>query len=187
MSEAAKKTGGKTYEFPLQKIADVRNLADFTKYSQNSPVSILIKEIDHATKEALNAFLKNLEEPGINISYFLSCGNEQALLSTVISRCEVIRFGRNSDQADYETVTDLIKMSFGQKIKSFEMIKKKEDAVYYLQKIVLGAHKKMVNKNENIQNEALIIKTAQKAIANLNSNANLNLQMTQFAMETGKL
>jgi DNA polymerase III delta prime subunit len=182
--EMAKKTGRKVYEFPLQKIADVRNLADFTKLSQNSPVSILIKNADLATREALNAFLKNLEEPGRNVSYFLSCSNEQAILPTIVSRCQIKRFGRSSKKAESDLVTDFLKMSFGQKLRSFENLKKKNDAKAFLQKLVLSAHKKMVGKGSGGQKEAFLIRTAQKTIYNIDLNANVGLQMTGFAINS---
>ena len=187
MLDFAQKIGEKIYEFPIKKIADVRSLADFTKFSQETSISILIKNIDSATKEALNAFLKNLEEPGRNISYFLSCANEQALLPTIVSRCNIIRFGRTSKKEDSNIASSFLKMSFGQKIKALEYIKKKDEAKAYLQKLTLSSHKKMVQKDRNTYREATLIKIAQKAIYNLNLNANVNLQMTNFAIKTSKI
>ncbi len=183
LSESAKENAERVYEFPLQKIADVRSLADFTKFSQDTKTSIILKDVDSATSEALNAFLKNLEEPGKNISYFLSCSNEQALLPTIVSRCQVKRLGRNSKDTDSSFTSDFLKMSFGQKIKSFEVLKKKNDAKKHLEKLVLGAHKTMIEKGKNSEEEVYLIKTAQNVIRNLGMNANVNLQMTYLAVK----
>ena len=177
----AKRGGAKIYEFPLAKIDDVRNLAYFTKFSQNTPISILIENVELATKEALNAFLKNLEEPGKNISFILTCSNEQALLPTIISRCQVIRIGGSSLNTDPSISSDFLKMSLGQKLKSLEKLKKREDAKNHLEKLILSAHKNMISKKGIIKKETYLIKTAQRIIYNLNLNANVSLQMTYFA------
>lgn len=182
----AAKMFGSLYEFPLQKIADVRELANFTKYSQSTKTAIVIKEIDKATKEALNAFLKILEEPGKNISYFLSCQNEQNLLSTITSRCQVKRLSSSSKGEKTDLASDFIKLTFGKKIKSLEKYKKKDEAIKYLQKIVLSAHKKLVQGKESSRQEVTLIRTAQDTINNLNANANVNLQMTNFAVHSEK-
>lgn len=184
--EFAKKNG-KVFEFVLQKIADVRALSDFTKYSQNEAISIVIKDIDTATKEALNAFLKNLEEPGENVSYYLSGKSEQAILPTIVSRCRVIKIGEKQNKATSDTALSFIKMSFGQKIKSFENLKKKDGAKTFLSDLILSAHSMLINEKGKTQQSALLIKAAQTAINNLNLNANVNLQMTNFAIRSAKI
>jgi len=183
MRKAAEKRGN-VLEFSLLKIADVRNLSSFTKLSQKTPVSIFIKDIDSATTEALNAFLKNLEEPGENIYYFLSCEREQTLLPTIVSRCRIIRMGKSATKVDPKHVNSFLKMSFGQKIKFTSDIKKKDEAKQYLRKISLSAHSLLVSNKKKAKELITIIKAAQEAIYNLNLNANVNLQMTVFAVKT---
>ena len=61
--EFAKKQHAKVIPFTLQKIEDVRELKKFVKFSLSEKTAILIENIDTATPEAANAFLKNLEEP----------------------------------------------------------------------------------------------------------------------------
>lgn len=179
---------GKVYEFPLQKIADMRSLSDFTKFSQDTPISIVIKEIGEATKEALNAFLKNLEEPGKNISYFLSARSEQSVIPTISSRCQIIRIGKNRQAKDpetYENPSSFTNLTFGQKIRSFEAIKKKEEAEKYLEKLVYNVHKELIS-GKNSTQSAKLIKLAQNAIYHLRLNANVNLQLTNFAVKSSK-
>jgi DNA polymerase III delta prime subunit len=184
MQDLAEK-GGKSYEFPIQKIADVRELNNFTKYTQKDKISVVIKDIDNATTEALNAFLKILEEPGKNISFFLSSTNEQNLLSTITSRCQVVRVSQSSKDNGHDLSDNFIKLSFGKKIKYLEKFKKKDEAIEFLKKIILSAHKNLINGQE-AKEFALLIKTVQKTINNLNNNANVNLQLTFFAINSGK-
>lgn len=177
---------GRVYDFPLRKIADVRSLADFTKYTQPIKTAIVIKDINEATKEALNAFLKILEEPGKNISYFLSSQSEQNLLSTITSRCQIKRFTRSSKNEKTNLVSDFLKLSFGEKIKYLEKTKKKDEVIELLQKLILSTHKTMIKSEKNNHQNVLFIKSAQGIINNLNLNANLNMQMTIFAINSGK-
>jgi len=68
----ARKIGKNIINFPLAKIEDVRNLKKFIKLSQKLKTTVTIYNIDHATNETLNAFLKILEEPQRNINYIIT-------------------------------------------------------------------------------------------------------------------
>lgn len=50
----------------------------------------IIKNIDRSTKEAINALLKILEEPGEGIYALFTSKNSNKILPTIISRCQVI-------------------------------------------------------------------------------------------------
>lgn len=65
--------------------------------------AIVISNAHAMTREAQNALLKTLEEPPKGV-IFLLCGNADGMLSTIISRCALIRLG----QADrYEIENEL--------------------------------------------------------------------------------
>ncbi len=51
----------------------------------------LLPEIQHATPAAANALLKTLEEPPAHLILLLTANEPEALLPTVVSRCEVVR------------------------------------------------------------------------------------------------
>ena len=83
-----------------------KNLRAFypIKYFRNSikPVSrlkpnegkktvIIISNIEQMRTQSANAFLKLLEEPSQNVIFLLTCDNQEALLPTIISRCQLIR------------------------------------------------------------------------------------------------
>ena len=55
--------------------------------------AIVISNAHAMTREAQNALLKTLEEPPKGV-IFLLCGNADGMLSTIISRCALIRLGQ---------------------------------------------------------------------------------------------
>lgn len=55
--------------------------------------AIVISNAHAMTREAQNALLKTLEEPPKDV-IFLLCGNADGMLSTIISRCALIRLGQ---------------------------------------------------------------------------------------------
>jgi DNA polymerase-3 subunit gamma/tau len=61
------------------------------------------------TKEAFNALLKTLEEPPAHVIFILATTEEEKLLDTILSRCQVFRFRSPSRAVLAETVTDIAK------------------------------------------------------------------------------
>lgn len=53
----------------------------------------IVDNAELATEEAANCVLKTLEEPATNVVIILVTANPKALPRTVISRCQVVRFG----------------------------------------------------------------------------------------------
>ncbi len=53
---------------------------------------VLIEQADRMTASAQNALLKTLENPTVDAMFFLITDAPGALLSTVVSRCQVVRF-----------------------------------------------------------------------------------------------
>ena len=62
--------------------------------------AIVISNAHAMTREAQNALLKTLEEPPKGV-IFLLCGNADGMLSTIISRCALIRLGQ-ADRGEIE-------------------------------------------------------------------------------------
>jgi DNA polymerase III subunit delta' len=54
---------------------------------------IIIDGIDIMNKESANAMLKTLEEPPHGAMFILITGRSEAILPTIASRCQIIRFG----------------------------------------------------------------------------------------------
>ena len=62
------------------------------KAFENKGIRIYILHlIENMTIEAINSILKFLEEPGQQIFAFLTTNNENTILPTIISRCQVLR------------------------------------------------------------------------------------------------
>lgn len=66
---------------------------------------IVIDPADQMSEAAQNALLKSLEEPNANTHFLLVTENEQQLLATIRSRCQVLTLHRTS-QAQDETLLD---------------------------------------------------------------------------------
>lgn len=66
---------------------------------------IIINPADHMSEAAQNALLKSLEEPNANTHFLLVAENEQQLLATIRSRCQVLTLHRTSQVQD-ETLLD---------------------------------------------------------------------------------
>ena len=79
-------------------IDDVRELKEAVHtlpYESKFKVYI-IDEVHMLTKEAFNALLKTLEEPPAHVVFILATTEEEKLLDTILSRCQVFRFNSPS-------------------------------------------------------------------------------------------
>jgi len=75
-------------------IDDIRELKHFLSFkAYSAPYKfVLINDADRLTEEASNAFLKVLEEPTLNSIIILVTSRPKWILSTISSRCELVRF-----------------------------------------------------------------------------------------------
>ncbi len=90
-------------------IDDIRELKEAVHtvpYESKYKVYI-IDEVHMLTKEAFNALLKTLEEPPVHVVFILATTEEEKLLDTILSRCQVFRFRSPSRAVLAETVTDI--------------------------------------------------------------------------------
>ncbi len=79
-------------------IDDIRELKEAVHtlpYESQYKVYI-IDEVHMLTKEAFNALLKTLEEPPAHVVFILATTEEEKLLDTILSRCQVFRFNSPS-------------------------------------------------------------------------------------------
>lgn len=92
-------------------IDDVRELKEAVHtlpYESKQKVYI-IDEVHMLTKEAFNALLKTLEEPPEHVVFILATTEEEKLLDTILSRCQVFRMHSPSRAVLAETVTEVAK------------------------------------------------------------------------------
>lgn len=92
-------------------IDDIRELKEAVHtvpYESKYKVYI-VDEVHMLTKEAFNALLKTLEEPPAHVVFILATTEEEKLLDTILSRCQVFRFRSPSRAVLAQTVTDVAK------------------------------------------------------------------------------
>jgi DNA polymerase III subunit gamma/tau len=92
-------------------IDDIRELKEAVHtlpYESRYKVYI-IDEVHMLTKEAFNALLKTLEEPPAHVIFILATTEEEKLLDTILSRCQVFRFRSPSRAVLSKLVTDVAK------------------------------------------------------------------------------
>lgn len=162
----------------LQKIADVRNLRKLVKLKFNQKTAIVIENIDDATTEAQNAFLKNLEEPQENLIYILIAKNLNNVIDTIISRCEVIKIhssGSKIQDKEKKTVAKFQSSNIDYKFDYLGKIKDRAEAIKFVENLVY-----FDRENGNYQNMENYLKT----LSNLKKNGNVSLQLTNMLVSS---
>ena len=61
-----------------------------TAFETKGIMIYILHLIENVTEQAINSILKFLEEPGKNVYAFLTTNNENSILPTIISRCQVM-------------------------------------------------------------------------------------------------
>jgi len=186
--ELAKKLHAKIMEFPLVKIDDVRSLNNLIRLSFNEPTLIVCRNIHEAGEEALNAFLKNLEEPQENIYFALTAPSTRKVLPTIVSRCEVIRLivtlRDNNLQftINNEETEKFIKLTTGEKLAYIDKIKDRDKAVELTESLVNFLHSGLHGNKVKYSVQAKNIEVAQKTLSGLKANGNVNLQLSNMVI-----
>jgi len=92
-------------------IDDVRELKEavHTMPYESTHKVYIIDEVHMLTKEAFNALLKTLEEPPAHVVFILATTEEDKLLDTILSRCQVFRMHSPSRSVLANIVTDIAK------------------------------------------------------------------------------
>lgn len=92
-------------------IDDIRELKEavHTLPYQGERKAYIIDEVHMLTKEAFNALLKTLEEPPSHVVFILATTEEDKLLDTIKSRCQIFRFHSPSRAVLEKAVLDVAK------------------------------------------------------------------------------
>lgn len=180
----AKKEGASLMEFEIKKISDVRELSRFTNLKIEDKTAIYIKGIDQATTEALNAFLKNLEEPQEDLFYILTATSEHKLLPTIVSRCQVIRIGeRDLDEKTFKKTKKFLELGKAEKLNYIKKLRKREDAESFLEDLIFNTHNLLKEGKGNQKNLANILKEAETTKRRVAAYGNPSLQLTNFVLQ----
>lgn len=178
-----KKLKAKKIDFEVTKIADIRELGRFTNLKVGERTVIVLKNFDVATEAAQNAFLKNLEEPQADLYYILTAKNEESVLPTIASRCQIINPSGIKHQIPKE-VTDqtkkFINSSPGEKLITTSKINKRPEAIEFIQNLVAGSHQLTLKNPEIVP----FLEATTQTLAALEANGNVQLQLTSFVVGT---
>lgn len=183
VSRLANKLKAKILEFPVSKIEDVRNLNKLLRLSFDKPTLIFCKNIHEAGEEALNAFLKNLEEPQENIFFALTSTSSRRVLPTIVSRCQILRIKNNDSVSigdDLTEIQEFLKMTTGEKLFYIDKIKDRAKAIEFVENMVNFMHRSLHEKGLKYSVGSDNINLALKTLSRLKGNGNVNLQLSNF-------
>ena len=174
----------KLIEFPVKGIQDVRSLGRFIRLSLNEKTVILIKDIDKASNDALNAFLKDLEEPQANLNFFLTTESIYKVVPTIISRCQIIKIKKDQEITNLKDLAlNFINTDILQRFRKIEDIKGREEAKSFIEDFLKGCHALIHQEQSDKAHLASAIVSGQNALKSLNANGNVNLHLTNFAIK----
>lgn len=104
------------YELSADKTAisvdQIRDLQKFVQYGPHEQKYLIVvvqnaEKLSGGQAVAANAFLKLLEEPPAGVVFILETANKDALLKTIVSRCQLVNF----DQLSPDAVRGLLRES----------------------------------------------------------------------------
>jgi DNA polymerase III delta prime subunit len=187
ISKLAGRLHAKIIEFPLLKIADVRNLNNLVRLKFNEPTLIVCPNIQDTGEEALNAFLKNLEEPQENILFALTSPSTRKVLPTIVSRCQVVKITNSKLQILNEGAGEFMKLSLGEKLAYTDKIKDRDSALKLVENTVYFLHSQLLSDEVQYSIQAKKLEVAQQTSTRLKANGNVNLQLTNFVIQISNL
>jgi DNA polymerase III delta prime subunit len=180
----AKNEKASLMEFEVAKISDVRELSKFTNLKVDKKTAILIRGIDQATKEALNAFLKNLEEPQKDLFYILTASSEHNLLPTITSRCHIVRLGaREVSEESRKETEEFLDLDKVDKLVYIKKLRKRDDALSFLEDLIFNTHEMLKDRDQDKKRLAKILKEAERAKEKISAYGNPSLQLTNFVLQ----
>lgn len=184
----SKKLGADTLYFTLAKIEDVRNLNSITKLASAKKTAIILEDVDKATLPALNAFLKNLEEPNKNVFYILTADSDYGLLPTITSRCQVIKItgSKISESDTRQSVEKFMEGKLTEKLLLIETIRERQKALKFVQELILQMHRTFLKNRDTAAFWAKFLGEAQNSLRNLEANGNVALQLTNLTLKLAR-
>ena len=174
INELTIKLNAKVFNFSIIKIDDVRNLNNLIRLSFSEKTLIVIKNINLAGEEALNAFLKNLEEPQEKIYFVLTAPSESSVLSTIISRCQIIKTASSQKSlADSEEIKKFLIINRSEQLAYLGKIKDRDGALKFINDLI-----SYLFYEKKLNNMEILIKT----LTNIKGNGNIQLHLTNLVV-----
>lgn len=115
--------------------------------------AFVIEDAHTLTEEAQNALLKTLEEPPVNTVFVLTSRNEDLILPTIVSRCQVLRVTTVHPQLPTDEFSMLHSQFFillqggvGEKLRLAQNVgKSRTEAILWLEKMVVLSRQKLLD------------------------------------------
>lgn len=168
-------------DFELSKIEDARELTKLIKL-RNKGVFV-IRDIDKATIPALNAFLKNLEDPGEDIRFILTTTNLQRVLPTIVSRSQVIYTINPKGKVDNEAeIITFLRSKDTDKIKFVWSIKDRDEALSFISRLINYTHNNL-DRSRDPTYAARIIEEAEVARRSIEAYGQYKLHLLNFIVQ----
>ena len=94
-----------------RRLEDIKDVIENVKYPpQEGKYKVYIMdEVHMLTQEAVNAFLKTLEEPPSNVIFILATTDPQKLPITILSRCQKFDFRRIKSSSVFDRLRNIAK------------------------------------------------------------------------------
>ena len=128
------KDHGQSLVFPVEKIAEARDLIAFTQYGFSTQTTILIPNFDKASTEAQNSLLKLLEDGKKNTTFLLTAQNTGAITETILSRADVTYVN-----SEAKTKESFMKLTTGEKLSQTAKIRDRDKAKEFLHMLAQSA------------------------------------------------
>jgi DNA polymerase-3 subunit delta' len=77
-------------QLKIDQVREIQHALSLSPYEAVYRIAIFLR-FDEANHQAMNALLKTLEEPPARVIILLTAANEELLLPTISSRCEILR------------------------------------------------------------------------------------------------
>lgn len=163
--------------FSIEMVREIISLSSYASYNNESQFYILL-HFDLANISAQNALLKTLEEPPEKTTIILTVENQEKLLPTIISRCNLIRINNTNeleiliDRKFLDLLASQKAFSYGEVVGLTENIKTKDEALQLVSNLL-----KHVNSTSNLKKKHLLLQILLDTHRMIEQNVNIKLAL----------
>lgn len=181
-----------TSDKEVYSISSVRNLNKTLRLKtlDETTRAVVVKNAHRLTTEAANAFLKTLEEPTAHTILILTAPNQDSLLPTIVSRCQVENLGNSAPTSGKkEELEKLVNSSIGERLIVAEKFDDREMALEFVVEQTFAARDVMISSaktdgaSANTASCLKLLKDLKQAKDDLESNVNVKLVLVNLLLQ----
>lgn len=167
----------------IDQVRRLQHQLSLKPYSSKYKMAI-IAAAEKLTVPAQNAMLKILEEPPNKTVIILACPTGEALLPTIVSRCQIIsllakpqiEIDEKEQNFQIALVKKILNVGVGERIKlAAEIAKNRDKAIAFCQAQLIIWRKKMIADKNRQQQSVRVVRLIQKTLKMLEANVNPRL------------